>query len=374
MSQKKSSGGGKTGNKGPSLNDLRAQVDKIDQQILDLINGRAKLCVQIGQLKAAEGAPIFSPEREDEILAKVTLSNKGPLHEGAVRAVFRELMSGSREIQRITRVAYLGPEYSFSHIAALERFGHSVEYIPVGSIAGVFEAVNRSQADLGLVPIENSTDGRIADTLDMFTKLPLKICGEVSLRVHHHLLAMCPQSDIRRIYSKPQALSQCRKWLATNVPQAQLKEVASTTTAVQLAKQEPFAAAVASRQSAIAYGLNILVSDIEDRVNNITRFSIIGHEMAPRSGDDKTTILLQIPNAPGALYDALSAFKKNKVNMSWIESFPAESDGKSQKYDFFVDVAGHVTDAKVKSTLATLERTCDRVVVLGAFPRGKSYE
>lgn len=373
MAQKKSTSTRST-TKSPSLESLRGQVDKIDLQILDLMNSRAKLCLQIGQCKAAQGAPVFSPEREDEILDRVAQANKGPLHESAVRAVFRELMSGSREIQCVLRVAYLGPEYSFSHIAAIERFGQSVEYVPVSSIPAVFEAVHRRQADLGLVPIENSTDGRIADTLDMFTRLPLKICGEVSLRVHHHLLAMCPQSDVRRVYSKPQALSQCRKWLAANVPSAQLKEVASTTTAVQLAKQEPFAAAVASRQAAAAYGLNILVSDIEDRQNNVTRFAVVGHDFAKRSGDDKTTILLQIPNAPGALYDALSAFKKNRVNMTWIESFPAEGDGKSQKYDFFVDVAGHVSDERIKRTLALLKRRCDEVVVLGAFPRGKSYE
>lgn len=374
MTQKKTTAANKSGSKGPSLTTLRTQIDKLDGDILKLINDRAKLCVQIGDLKAADGVPVFSAEREDEILTRILESNKGPLTPHSVRAIFRELMSGGRELQQTMRIAYLGPEYSFSHVAAIERFGSSVEYIPVGSIAGVFEAVNRGQADQGLVPIENSTDGRIADTLDMFTKLPLRICGEVSLRVRHNLIARCPQSEIREVYSKPQALSQCRKWLATNVPMAQLREVASTSTAIRLVMEKSGVAAVGSRQAAVANGLNILVTNIEDRENNITRFAIIGHDVGKRTGNDKTTILLQIPNAPGALYDALSSFKKNRVNMTWIESFPAENNGKDQRYDFFIDVTGHPSDLRVKRTLSLLERRAERVVVVGAFPRGKCYE
>jgi chorismate mutase/prephenate dehydratase len=373
MTQKKTVAG-KSPNKSQSLAGLRSQIDKLDSELLKLINERAVLAQKIGQIKEAEGLTVFSPAREDEILTRMVETNKGPLSSQAIQAIFRELMSGSRELQRTMRIAYLGPEYSFSHLASLHRFGHSVEYLPIGSIAGVFESVNRHQANLGVVPIENSTDGRIADTLDMFLRMPLKICGEVSMRIHHHLISVCPQSEIRRIYSKPQALSQCRKWLATNVPQGQLMEVASTSTAVQLAKREPQAAAVASRESAIANGLDILASGIEDREHNITRFAIIGHETAPRTGHDKTTLMIEIKDTPGALYDALSAFKKNKVNMSWIESFPAENDGKAQQYVFFVDIVGHVGDIKVKRTMASLERRATRVVVLGAYPRGNCYE
>lgn len=358
----------------PQLKSLRTQIDKLDLQILKLVNERAKLAVQIGQVKNADGVEIFSPAREEEVITRVLAENKGPLEETAVRGVFRELMSGSRALQRRLRVAYLGPAYSFSHLAALEKFGESVEFVPVGSIAGVFEAVNRGLSDFGIVPIENSTDGRIADTLDMFTRLPLKICAEVSLRIHHHLLAMCQQGEIRRIYSKPQALSQCRNWLTVNVPQAQIHEVASTTTAVQLAKQEPFAAAVASRQAANAYGLHVVCSNIEDRENNMTRFAVIGHQMGERTGSDKTTIMLQIADRPGGLCDALAAFKKNRVNMSWIESFPGRNDGKAQEYVFFVDLAGHASEVKVKRTLASLERKCQKVVILGAYPRGSCYD
>lgn len=374
MVQKKTPAGKPPSRKTPNLQSLRSQIDKLDSQILKLINDRAKLAVEIGQVKSADGIEIFNPAREDEIIAGVTAANPGPLESRAVQAVFRELVSGSRSLQRTLRVAFLGPEYSFSHLAALEKFGDSCDYVPVGSIAGVFEIVNRGQADLGLVPIENSTDGRVADTLDMFTRLPLKICAEVSLRIHHNLLAMCPQSEIRRVYSKPQALSQCRTWLANNVPQAQLKEVASTTTAAQLAKQEPFAAAVASRQAAIKYGLNIVCADIEDRENNITRFAIIGHQVAAKSREDKTTVMFQISDAPGTLCDVLAAFKKNRVNMTWIESFPAENDGKTQSYVFFADLAGHPKDLKVKRTLDLLQRKCQKLVILGAFPRGACYD
>lgn len=377
MAQKKSGTGSANRSprtKGSKLEALRGQIDKLDAQILKLINERAELAVAIGKIKSEEGKEVFSPARESEVLRRVSELNKGPLDNLTVQAVFREVMSGSRALQRRIRVAYLGPPYSFSHLAALEKFGVSVEYVPVGTIAGVFEVVNRGQADYGIVPIENSTDGRIADTLDMFTRLPLKICAEVSLRIHHNLLAMCGQAEIRRVYSKPQALSQCRNWLAVNLPHAQLKEVASTTTAVELARQEPNAAAVASRQAAVAYGLNIVCPNIEDRENNITRFAVVSHQEGERTGDDKTAIMFQILDQPGALSDALAACKRNKVNMTWIESFPEHNDGKVQQYLFFADLGGHVRDLKVKRTLNALEKKCQKLVVLGSFPRGACYE
>ena len=370
----KKTGGESGGNASAKLQTLRGQIDKLDAQLLKLINDRAKVAVEIGKLKAAEGTEVFDPAREEEVLERVVSQYHGELDPHVIRAIFREVMSGSRAIQRRLRVGYLGPEYSFSHIAALEKFGSSVEYVPIGSIAGVFEAVNRGQVELGVVPIENSTDGRVADTLAMFTRLRLKICAEVLLRIHHNLLSLCPQADIRRVYSKPQALSQCRNWLATNVPQAQLKEVASTATAAQLAKQEPFAAAVASRQAAVANGLTITCADIEDRENNITRFAVIGHKMADKTGNDKTAIMFQVADQVGALYDALAAAKANKVNMTWIESFPGARVGNNQEYVFFVDFLGHVDEPKVKRTVTTLQETCQRVEVLGSFPRGSCVE
>jgi chorismate mutase/prephenate dehydratase len=275
-------------------------------------------------------------------------------------------MSGSRALEKTLKISYLGPQYSFSHLAALEKFGQSVDYIPVGSIQAVFEEVNRGHADFGLVPVENSTDGRISDTLEMFTRLPLQICAEARLRVHHNLLARCPQSDIRRVYSKEQALSQCRTWLSKNVPQAQLIPVASTATAAELAAREPNAAAVASRQAATHYGLDIVQGNIEDVPHNITRFAVIGDQPSQRTGRDKTAIMFQIPHKPGSLSDALMVFKKNRVNLTWIESFPSREA--EQEYLFFVDFEGHATDGRTRRTLAALERRCQRLVTLGSFP------
>src|SRR5215469_16407319 len=285
-----------------SLKNLRSHIDKLDLQILELVNKRAGLAAEIGKLKNDHGAEVFTPAREEEVLKNVLEANKGPLDENTVRAVYREIMSGSRALQKVLKIAYLGPEYSFSHLAAVERFGQAVEFMRVGSIAAVFEEVNRGHADFGVVPLENSTDGRVADTLDMFMRLPqLKICAESRLRIHHNLLANCEQQEIRRIYSKPQALSQCRNWLSKNVPHASLHEVASTAIAAELAQREPGAAAVASRQAAVKYNLRILFSDIEDSPYNETRFAVIGHQEAGKTGHDKTAIMFRIPHNPGSL-------------------------------------------------------------------------
>src|SRR5438132_7937079 len=297
---------------------------------------------------------MFNAARETEVFQNVLQANKGPLDPSTVRAIFREVMSGSRALQKVLKVAYLGPEDSFSHLAAVERFGQAVEFMRVGSIAAVFEEVNRSHADFGVVPLENSTDGRVADTLDMFLRLPqIKVCAEVRLRIHHNLMANCEQQEIRRVYSKPQALSQCRNWLSKNVPHASLHEVASTATAAELAQREPGAAAVASRQAAVKYGLRILSSDIEDSPNNETRFAIIGHQKCGKTGHDKTALMFRVSHQPGSLVEALDIFKQGKINLTWIESFPAKTV--KPEYVFFIDFEGHAEDTKVARTLKTLQ-------------------
>src|SRR5205085_1984113 len=217
-----------------------------------------------------------------------------------IRAVFREIMSGARALQKVLKVSYLGPEYSFSHLAAVERFGQAVEFMRVGSVAAVFEEVNRGHADFGIVPLENTAEGRVADALDMFQRLPqLRICAEVRLEIHHNLLANCEQQEIRRVYSKPQVLAQCRNWLSKNVPHASLHEVASTATAAELAQREPGAAAVASRQAAARFGLRTLFTDIEDSPYNETRFAVIGHQKCGKTGHDKTAVMFRLPHNPG---------------------------------------------------------------------------
>jgi chorismate mutase/prephenate dehydratase len=352
------------------LRHLRTQIDKLDLQILKLVNERARVAAEIGQFKSEHGEEAFSPAREEEVLQnvlQVNEKNKGPLDPSTIRAIYREIMSGSRALQKVLKIAYLGPEYSFSHLAAVERFGQAVEMIPVGSIAAVFEEVNRGHVDFGVVPVENSNDGRVADTLDMFMRMPhLTICAEVRLHIHHNLMANCEHQEIRRIYSKPQALSQCRNWLSKNVPHALLKEVSSTATAAELAQREPGAAAVASRQAAVRYGLRILFSEIEDSPYNETRFAVIGNQKCGKTGRDKTAVMFRLPHHPGSLVDALEVFKQNKINLTWIESYPAKVP--RAEYIFFVDFEGHAEDPKVGRALKALGEHCLEVTVLGSFP------
>ena len=353
-----------------SLRELRSRIDKLDLQILDLINKRASLAAEIGRVKNDQGEEIFNPAREEEVLQnvlQVNEKNKGPLPSETVRAVFREVMSASRALQKVHKIAYLGPAYSFSHLAAVERFGSAVEFFCVDSIAAVFEEVNRGHADFGVVPVENSTDGRVADTLDMFIRMPhLVISAEVRLRIHHNLLANCEQQEIRRIYSKPQALSQCRNWLSKNVPHAMLREVSSTAVAAELAKGEPGAAAVASRQAAVRYSLRILCADIEDSPFNETRFAVIGHQKCGKTGHDKTTAMFSIPHSSGSLVEALDVFKQAKMNLTWIESFPARTP--KPEYIFFVEFEGHLEEPKVARTLKILGEHCHEMTILGSYP------
>ena len=354
------------------LKALRGQIDKLDVEIVKMVNERAAIAADIGRAKREQGEDVFAPAREEEVYKNAVEASKkakGQLGENTIRAIFREIMSGSRALQKILKVAYLGPEYSFSHLATLEHFGQSVEFVPVSTIAAVFEEVHRGHVDYGVVPVENSTDGRIADTLDMFVRMPhLRINGEVRVHVHHNLVANCESQEIRRIYSKPQAMSQCRNWLAKNVPHAKLADVGSTAIAAELASREPGAAAVASRQAAVRYGLRVLFAQIEDSPNNETRFAVIGHHKAEKTGKDKTAVMFRLPHNPGALVDALAVFKAHKINLTWIESFPAQTASAKQEYLFFVDFEGHIEDARIEKAVKAIEAQSSELHVLGAFP------
>ncbi len=351
----------------PSLESLRAKIDRIDQEIVKQMNERAKLAHAIGDLKRESGISAYAPAREDEVLCRVLKLNEGPLDERCIRAVFREIISGSRALEKQLRVAYLGPAYTYSHLAAIHRFGQSVELVPVGNIQAVFEEVNRRHADYGIVPIENSTDGRVADSLEMFTRLPVKICGEVQMRIHHNLLAKCPRSEVEEVYSKAQPLSQCRNWLAKHLPAARTIEVTSTTTAAQLAQDKPGAAAIASIQAGIHYGLNVLASDIEDQAGNLTRFAVIGEETGPRTGNDKCSLMVEIAHKPGSLADAMGIFKHHRLNLTWIESFPIPRP--EGGYLFFIEMEGHELDTPVRKSIETLARKAVRLEVLGSYAR-----
>ena len=297
MSRKPDTGPDGASDRNPgNLKGLRQQIDKLDLQIVETLNRRAAVAGQIGKVKADTGGEVFSAAREEEVLNNILGGSKGPLGDVTLKAIFRELISGCRALQRVQRIAFLGPDYSYSHIAALSRFGEANEYVRVGSIPAVFEEVARRHVEFGLVPLENSTDGRIADTLDCFVRMPsIKICAEIRLRVHHNLLSNAEQMDVRRVYSKAQALSQCRHWLGKNLPQATLHEVASTADAARLVQTDPNAAALASRQAAVRYGLRVLFPNIEDHVENETRFAVVALHDSARTGADKTA--LTVPGA-----------------------------------------------------------------------------
>jgi chorismate mutase/prephenate dehydratase len=333
----------------PTLAGLRAQIDQIDRELVGLLNRRAEVAARIGQLKERQGLEVWSPAREEEVLARALAASQGPLPAETLRLIFRELMSGSRALQRTLRVAYLGPEYSYSHLACVAKFGNAVEGVPVGSITAVFEEVNRRHVQFGIVPLENSTDGRITDTLDMFVRLPgLKIRAEVRLRIHHCLMGRCPWGQVRRVYSKAQALSQCRHWLGKNLPQAQV----------------------------IAYNLDVLAANIEDQPHNLTRFAVIAEQAEGRTGKDKTTLMLRLSNQAGALRRAIDPFEKNGVNMTWIESFPT-ADGpldRDPTYLFFLDIEGHDQDEPVRRAVEAVRKRCERLEILGSYPRGDCVE
>ncbi|MBW3540780.1 MAG: prephenate dehydratase [Planctomycetes bacterium] len=345
-----------------------AELDRLDREILKLVNRRAEATRGLFQNRSASQT-LFDPRADDDLWNRIEEQNTGPLPPRTVRAIFREIVSASRQQVKPVRVAYLGPQYSFTHLAAIERFGESADLMPVSTIAAVFEEVNRGHATYGLVPIENSTDGRIVDTLDMFTRLPLRICGEVQLSINHCLLGKGPRGQITEIYSKPQALSQCRDWISRNMPQARTYEVTSTSAAAQLARDKPGAGAVASKKAAVQYDLEILAENIQDNKQNITRFAVIGEDVAKPTGKDRTAVLLQIPHKPGTLSDALAIFKRNKINLTWIESFPLR--GPELGYLFFLDFEGHAKDPRVKKAVTELEKKAVRLEVLGSYPRSE---
>lgn len=355
-----------------TANQCKQSLDKINRELVRLLNEHARTAEKWAHLRREEGGQLHDPLDEQQMLADVLQSQQGPLDQRCLRAVFRELISGTRSLVKALRVAYLGPTYSYSHLAAIERFGSSAELVPLATIAAVFEELNRAQVNFGIVPIENSTDGRVVDTLGMFTRLPVRICGEVQLRIHHFLLGKCQRGDVREVYSKPQALSQCREWIAKHLPQARTIEMASTAAAAQLAAEKQGAAAIASRQAGVNYGLSVLAENIEDNKNNITRFAVIGDHEGRRTGKDKTAVMFEIPHTPGSLADAMTIFKRNRINLTWIESFPIP--GTESEYLFFVEMEGYHRDAKITRALASLERKAERLEVLGCYAKSQPVE
>ncbi|MCM8796138.1 MAG: prephenate dehydratase [Candidatus Omnitrophica bacterium] len=351
------------------LQNLRRKIDRIDKKIIDLLNLRAKISIEIARLKRKTGKSIYAPDREQEILRRILRINRGPLSPRALEAIYREIMSYSLSLERPLKIAYLGPEASFTHLAALKKFGSQVEYVSLESIPDVFWEVERDAADYGVVPIENSIEGAVSHTLDMFVDSELKICAQVILDVAHNLLAKSPKDKIKKVYSNPQVFGQCRIWLKENLAWAEKIEVSSTTRAAQIAAREKNSACIASLLAAKVYKLKILAKNIEDSPHNITRFLVIGKSTVSPTGDDKTSIMFSIKDRVGALHDMLVPFKKNGINLTKIESRPSKK--KVWDYYFFVDLQGHQDETHVKRALQELENKCNFLKILGSYPVGE---
>lgn len=353
----------------PALSEVRQRIDSIDLQIQALIADRAKMAQQVGKAKGPLKAAIdyYRPEREAQVLRKVLDRNSGPLADEVLVRLFREIMSACLAQQEPLKVGFLGPEGTFSQQAMFKHFGHSAHGLPLASIEEVFEEVEAGHADFGVVPVENSGQGTIQSTLDMFLTSKIKICGEVELRVHQHLLSRLGQLDeIERVYSHPQSLAQCKAWLRQHLPKAEKIPVASNAEAARRARNSDDAAAIAGESAGHVYGLKVVAGPIEDRQDNTTRFLILGRELFSACGHDRTSLLVYVNDEPGALYNVLSPFAKYGVSMNRIESRPAHT-GRWQ-YAFFIDVNGHVDDDKVGRALSELGKYAAMVKVLGSYP------
>ncbi len=347
------------------LEQLRAQIDALDEQLLKLLNERAKLAQAVGHVKG--GSLVYRPEREAQVLRRLTEANAGPLPNEAVRLLFQEVMSACRALERSLSVAFLGPEGTFSEAAAIKQFGHAVERLPAESIDEVFRQVEHGEAGYGVVPVENSTEGAVSRTLDLLMQTPLKVCGEVMLRVRQQLMRKGEGLDgIERVYSHAQSLAQCHEWLNRHLPKAERIPVVSNAEAARLAAQDPKAAAVAGEVAAERHGLHIVMRDIEDEPTNTTRFLVLGREDAGASGRDKTSLVLSAQNRPGALLDLISPFSAMGIGLNRLESRPAKSG--AWEYVFFIDIDGHRSDERVATALAKVQGNATLFKVLGSYP------
>jgi chorismate mutase/prephenate dehydratase len=355
-----------------ALGAVRERIDAVDERIQRLLNERAQLARRVGATKsrAAEAAAFYRPEREAQVLRAVRARNRGPLRDEEVVRLFREIMSACLAQQEPLKVAYLGPEATFSQTAVLTHFGHSVRALPLASIDEVFREVESGSADFGVVPIENSTEGTVNHTLDRFLASSLKICGEVELRIHHHLMgSMNAVGRILRVCAHPQSLAQCRIWLQEHLPQIELIPVSSNAEGARRARDERGTAAIAGETAAEVYGLKVLAAQIEDRADNTTRFLVLGRALLAPSGQDRTTLLVSVghTDAPGALYRLLEPLARHRVSMTRIESRP--SHRRKWDYVFFIDVDGHAEEPHVARALASLKRRASLFRLLGSYPR-----
>lgn len=351
------------------LQQHRKEIDRLDDEILRLLNERSKNVIEIGKLKKQTDAEanLHTPRREAEIVERLTRQNPGPFPNDAICSVYREIMSASLSLEGPQKVAYLGPRATFTHLAAVQKFGASAQYVAVTSIKDVFDEVERSRANFGVVPIENSTEGVVNHTLDMFIDSNLLIYGEVLQEVSHYLLSKADRlEDVKKLYSHTHAIAQCRNWLETNLPNVAIVEVASTARAAELCADDPSVAAIASELAGQLYGLKVLKSRIEDNINNFTRFLILSQKPPEKTGRDKTSVMISVKDRVGALYDLLRPFASHGINMTKIESRPSRR--KAWEYLFFVDVEGHAEEERVKKALEEVKARCLFQKILGSYP------
>ncbi|MEY4705074.1 MAG: P-protein : Chorismate mutase [Nitrospirota bacterium] len=351
------------------LSDYRKEIDRIDDEILRLLNERSKSVIEIGRLKRQQDseANLHTPAREAAIIERLVQQNTGPFPSEAIRPVYREIMSASLSLEGPQKVAYLGPRATFTHMACMQNFGSSAQYIPVNSIKDVFSEVERGRANFGVVPIENTTEGVVNHTLDMFIDSNLLIYGEVLQEVSHHLLSKSGAiEEVKQVYSHPHAIAQCRNWLETNLPNVPVSEVASTARAAEMCVENPSVAAIASELAAQLYGLKVIKARIEDNMNNMTRFLILSQKPPQRTGKDKTSLMLSVKDKVGALYDLLRPFASHGLSMTKIESRPSRR--KAWEYIFFVDIEGHIEEERVKKAIEEVTGRCLFMKVLGSYP------
>lgn len=359
------------------LNELRQKIDDVDRRLIQLLNERADLVVEVGEFKRGSGTPIYAPHREAAVLDRVLKLNQGPLAARTIEAVYRELMSGSFHLEQPLRIGYQGPTGSFSHVAAVSHFGSSVEYEDLRAIEGVFVEVARGHVDYGLVPIENSMGGGSGETMDAFARHHhlLNVYAEVQLEVNRCLLANCEPKEVRRIHLSPVGASLCRNWLATQYPQAEIVSEANSAAAVIAASREAKAepdhgvAAIGSLLAGEIHGLHAIFEHIEDQPNNITRFLVLSRQTANVSGDDKTSIMFTTDDRPGALVNVLSVFEKANINLTHIDKRP--SGRVNWEYKFFIDAIGHRDDPQFTSAVEEAASLCKELTVLGSYPRSK---
>lgn len=353
-----------------TVSELRKQIDILDSKIVAYLNKRSQVTLKIRNLKKKAGKGIYSPEREQEVIRRIKNVNKGPLPNCSLEAVYREIMSGALALERPLRIAYLGPEATFTHLAAIKKFGSQLEYLPCDSIASVFREVEKANADYGVVPIENSIEGAVTHTLDMLIDSDLTICSEVMMKVAHNLLSNYAKEKITKIYSNPQVFAQCRIWLKENFPNVEMIDTSSTAKAAQIAKVEKNSGCIANILAANVYNLKVIARNIEDYSSNITRFLVISsNKAAGPTGRDRTSVVFSIKDKVGALYGILAPFKKYGINLTKIESRPSKK--KAWDYYFFLDLEGYIENKNVSCALKELESNTKYLKILGSYPKGE---